>query len=49
MMSDVDKVTTSLEYCLVGLCDYKNGNGPGGCRNELMLDALNLMEANWDG
>lgn len=47
-MNNVDKVTTSLECCLVGLCDqcdYKNSNGPGGCRDELMLDALNLIKA----
>ena len=46
-MSDTKKVVDGLELCLEGLCNvcqYKNSNAPGGCRDELMLDALNLLK-----
>ena len=46
-MGDTKKIVDGLELCLEGLCDacpYKNNDAPGGCRDELMLDALNLLK-----
>lgn len=43
-----EKVVEGLELCLKGLsdlCPYKDSNAPGGCRDELMHDALMLLEA----
>ena len=37
-----------LELCLKGLCDicpYKDSNAPGGCKDELMYDAMILLQA----
>ena len=37
-----------LELCLKGLCDicpYIDSNAPGGCKDELMHDAMILLEA----
>lgn len=41
-------VINGLDCCLEGLCDlckYCNSDSPGGCRDELMLDAFLLLEA----
>lgn len=51
MMTDAErrvKVMDGLELCLEGLCDlcpYKDSDAPGGCRDELMYDALALLKA----
>jgi len=40
------RVTEALELCIDGLCDlcpYRNSNAPGGCKDEVMLDALNMI------
>jgi len=48
-MTDTDKLNRaigSLELCLKGLsdlCPYKNSDAPGGCRDELMYDAMTLL------
>lgn len=47
-MADRKKVIDGLELCLKGLseiCPYKDSDAPGGCRDELMYDALVLLEA----
>ena len=47
-MCDRQKVIDGLELCLKGLsdiCPYKDSDAPGGCRDELMYDALALLEA----
>ena len=47
-MTNREKVIQGLECCLEGLCDccsYENINGPGGCKDELMVDALNVLKA----
>ena len=47
-MVDRKKVIDGLELCLEGLsdiCPYKDSNAPGGCRDELMHDALVLLRA----
>ena len=50
-MTDVErrvKVMEGLELCLKGLsdlCPYKDSDAPGGCRDELMYDALALLKA----
>ena len=41
-----EKVVQGLELCLKGLsdlCPYKNSEAPGGCRDELMCDAMMLL------
>lgn len=46
-MNDREKVINGLECCLEGLCDqcgYENSDGPGGCRDEMLLDALNALK-----
>lgn len=49
-MTDADKlnrVINSLEFCLKGLsdlCPYRNSDAPGGCRDELMYDAMTMLE-----
>lgn len=43
-----EKVISGLELCLEGLsdiCQYKDSDAPGGCRDELMHDALVLLKA----
>ena len=45
---DRKKVIVGLELCLEGLsdiCPYKDSDAPGGCRDELMHDALVLLKA----
>lgn len=40
-------VIEGLGLCLKGLCDlcpYKNSDAPGGCKDELMYDALALLQ-----
>jgi len=50
-MSDAEKrqkVIDGLELCLEGLsdiCPYKDSDAPGGCKDELMHDALLLLKA----
>lgn len=47
-MDNREKVINGLDCCLEGLCDlckYCNSDGPSGCRDELMLDAFLLLEA----
>ena len=47
-MVDREKVISGLELCLEGLsdiCPYKDSDAPGGCRDELMHDALVLLKA----
>ena len=47
-MADRQKVIDGLELCLEGLsdiCPYKDSDAPGGCRDELMHDALVLLKA----
>ncbi len=47
-MADRQKVIDGLELCLKGLsdiCPYKDSDAPGGCRDELMHDALVLLRA----
>ena len=42
------KVLDGLELCLKGLsdlCPYKDSDAPGGCRDELMYDAMVLLKA----
>ena len=42
------KAMNGLELCLKGLsdlCPYKDSDAPGGCRDELMYDALALLKA----
>lgn len=46
-MSDLKTVIEGLDLCLEGLCDicpYKNSNAPGGCKDELMYDAMILLK-----
>lgn len=46
-MNDREKVINGIECCLEGLCDrcqYKNSDGPGGCKDELMVDALSALK-----
>ena len=46
-MPDVKKVSEGAECCLKGLCEictYKDSDAPGGCKDELILDASNLLE-----
>ena len=41
-----DKVIQGLECDLEALCDicqYKDSDGPGGCQDELMVDALHVL------
>jgi len=43
-----EKVIKGLEACLEGLseiCPYKDSDAPGGCKDELMYDALTLLKA----
>lgn len=47
-MNDLKMVIEGLGLCLEGLCDicsYKNSNAPGGCKDELMYDAMILLKA----
>ena len=47
-MTDREKVIQELDYCLEGLCDncsHKGTDAPGGCKDELMLDALMALNA----
>ena len=42
------EVQDGLGLCLKGLsdlCPYKDSDAPGGCRDELMYDALALLKA----
>ena len=42
------KAMNGLELCLKGLsdlCPYKDSDAPGGCRDELMYDAMMLLKA----
>lgn len=44
----LEKVINGLECCLEGLsdlCSYKDSDAPGGCKDELMYDALVLLKA----
>ena len=44
----LEKVINGLECCLEGLsdlCAYKDSDAPGGCKDELMYDALALLKA----
>ena len=46
--NDREKVINGLDCCTEGLCEYcpyENSDGPGGCKDELMADALTLMKA----
>lgn len=41
-----EKAVQGLELCLKGLsdlCPYKDSDAPGGCRDELMYDAMMLL------
>ena len=41
------KVLEGLELCLKGLrdlCPYRDSDAPGGCRDELMYDAMVLLK-----
>lgn len=47
-MIDREKVIDGLDCCIEGLCDccsYKNSDGPGGCKDELMVEAFTLLKA----
>lgn len=47
-MADRKKAIEGLELCLKGLCDicpYKDSDAPGGCKDELMYDAIALLKA----
>ena len=47
-MADLKKVINGIECCLEGLndlCQYEDSDAPGGCRDELLLDALVLLKA----
>lgn len=47
-MADKKKVNEGLELCLKGLCDicpYNGSDVPGGCKDELMYDAMILLKA----
>lgn len=44
----LEKVINGLDCCLEGLCEpceYRGSKGPGGCKDELMCDALTLLKA----
>ena len=46
-MTNQEKIIKGLECCLKGLCDYcpyKSSDGPGGCKDELLVDALNALK-----
>lgn len=47
-MIDREEVFDGLDCCIEGLCDcchYKKSDGPGGCKDELMVDAFALLKA----
>lgn len=47
-MTDRETVIRELDFCLEGLCDecsHKGTDAPGGCKDELMLDAMLALEA----
>lgn len=46
-MPDLKKVINGLDCCLEGLCEpceYSSSKAPGGCKDELMCDALALLK-----
>lgn len=47
-VTKINKVIQELDYCLEGLCDicsHKGTDAPGGCKDELMLDAMLALKA----
>ena len=47
-MGKREKAIDGLDCCLEGICeacDYKGSDAPGGCKDELMYDALELLKA----
>lgn len=46
-MKKLEKVVDSLDLCLevlCNLCPYQNSDAPGGCKDELMYDAMILLK-----
>lgn len=46
-MAEREKVIRGIECCLDGLCEccpYNSSDGPGGCKDKLMVDALSALK-----